>query len=272
MLVGIWCCKLTATKNCWSVSSQQAAGTGLGSSSKFSTTWNHLPLITKHFKFVGHPGPAWHQTPWQRPPQWSGLFWWRESRQLLKGEHLSSQAEVNLSSSGAPNHTIEPSPGCRRVASELTQTWTGHHTNDSFWPVHAQVKPNTWLFIKNLSSYALQSLFSKNLCRFLCFVQDVTEHITRMLHTLYSSKHLDQSLSYFLIFSIFLYWQIKLLSCSEGKKFPFLLLQKFHITKSACFPHCFIRTLNRWCQPWKFPGVSIQFDICLSIWRKIIHK
>lgn len=76
----------------------------------------------------------------------------------------------------------------------------------------------------------------------------------------------------FLAFSIFLYWQIKLSSCSEDNKFPFLPLQKFHITKSACFPHCFIRTWNTWCQPWKFPEVSILFDICLSIWRKIIHN
>lgn len=104
------------------------------------------------------------------------------------------------------------------------------------------------------------------------FFQDVAECITGMLHTLHSSKHLDQIPSHFLAFSIFLYWQIKLSSCSEDNKFPFLPLQKFHITKSACFPHCFIRTWNRWCQPWKFPEVSILFDICLSIWRKIIHN
>lgn len=194
------------------------------------------------------------------------------SKQLLQGEHLPSQAEVSLSSWGAPNHTIGPSPGCRSVVSELIQTWTCHHTNDSFCPVYTQVNPNMGLFIKNLSSHTLQSLFSKNLHRFLCFVQDDAEHFTGMLHILHSSKHFDQSLSHFLTFSIFLYWQIKLSSCSEDNKFPFLLLKKFHITKSACFPHCFIRTGNRWCQPWKFPEVSIQFDICLSIWRKIIQK
>lgn len=270
MPVGTWCYQLTATKL---LISAITAGTGWGSSSApGSITWNHLPLTIGRFKFVGQPSLAQHQTPWQYLSQLSGIFWWSDSKPLLKKEHLSSQAVVILSSSGARNHTIEPSPGCRRVVSELIQTWKGHHTSDSFCTVYTQVKPNTWLFINNFSPYILSNLFSKNLWRFRCFVQDVAECTTGMVHTLHSSKHLDQIPSHFLAFSIFLYWQIKLSSCSENKKFPFLPLQKFHIIKSTCFPHCFTRTWNRWCQPWKFPEVSILFDICLSIWRKIIHN
>lgn len=146
------------------------SATGWGSSSvPGSITWNHLPLSIGRFTFVGHPSLAQHQTPWQYLSQLSGLFRWSESKPLLKKEHLSSQAVVILSSSGAWNHTVEPSAGCRRVVSELIQTWKGHHTSDSSCTVYTQVKPNTWLFINNFSSYTRHNLFSKNLCRFQCF-------------------------------------------------------------------------------------------------------